>query len=246
MSIILSIETSSELASAALLVGQHVTQRQTTGVTNHSHAILPMVQSLLAEAGLCLSDCDAIALGEGPGSFTGVRTACGVVQGLAFGTGLPVIPVVTLLALAEACRRATGAVHVLTALDARMGEIYWAQYYYAHGEGVTGGWQVVSAPALCAPSMLIPVPTSESGSFTGLRLYGSGFAAYQDQFLLSAGLMATAQQALPEASALAWLADIEFNAGHCLGAGQAQPLYLRNKIALTIAERRAAAELKKS
>src|SRR4051812_42465314 len=130
MTTILAIETSTELASAALLRGDRMLSREASGVQNHSQAILPMVQSLLAEAGIALTECDAIAFGAGPGSFTGVCTACGVVQGLAFGAGLPAIPVVTLQAMAQSCRDVCGADDVLAVLDARMGEVYWAQYRY--------------------------------------------------------------------------------------------------------------------
>ena len=144
MPTILAIETSSELASAALLVGDRVIARESPGVHTHSQAILPLVQSLLAEADIRLAQCNAIAFGCGPGSFTGVRTACGIVQGLAFGLNLPAIPVVTLLAMAQACRAASGAVDVLAVLDARMGEVYWAQYRYADG------WQTVIEPTLSA------------------------------------------------------------------------------------------------
>lgn len=228
---ILSIETSSEIASVALLIGQEIIQRQTNGVTTHSQTILPMVQSLLSEAGMSMRECDAISFGSGPGSFTGVRTACGVVQGLAFGADLPVIPVVTLLALAEACRQSTGAVHVLTALDARMGEVYWAQYRY---DAVQQVWETVIEPALCAPALLV------SQNVAGLSLVGNGFAVYLDKFTLPATMMESAQTAVPEARAVARLAQIEFSAGRVYSAQQAQPFYLRNKIALTIAERQAA------
>ena len=102
MSIILAIETSSELASCALLNGATLIARESSGVRTHSQAILPMVQELLAEAGISLAQCDAIAFGAGPGSFTGVRTACGIAQGLAYGAGLPVLPLVTLDAMARA------------------------------------------------------------------------------------------------------------------------------------------------
>ena len=223
---ILSIETSSELASAALLSDQQIIQRQTAGVLNHSQSILPMVQSLLQEAGIALIECDAIAFGSGPGSFTGVRTACGVVQGLAFGAGLPVIPVVTLLALAEADRYTTGTEHVLVAMDARMGEVYWAQYRYDINQRI---WCTVIEPALCPPELVVPQHVD------GLGLVGNGFAAYAEQFTFN---VESAQSAVPEASAVARLAQTEFAAGRFYPADQAQPLYLRNKIALTIEERR--------
>lgn len=185
-----------------------------------------MVQSLLREAGISLSDCDAIAFGSGPGSFTGVRTACGVVQGMAFGADLPVIPVVTLLALAEAGRNNAGAVHVLAAMDARMGEVYWAQYRF---DPVQQSWVTMVEPALCVPALVVPP------SVDGVRLIGNGFAAYADQFTFNVEL---AQSAVPEASAVARLAQIEFAAGRYYSADQAQPLYLRNKIALTMEERK--------
>jgi len=226
MSKILSIETSSELASAALLRGQKIIQRQTAGVMNHSQSILPMVQSLLQEAGISLTECDAIAFGSGPGSFTGVRTACGVVQGLAFGADLPVIPVVTLLALAEGCRYTTGAEHVVVAMDARMGEVYWAQYRYDVNQQI---WCAVIEPALCAPELVVPQYLDE------LRFVGNGFAAYADKFTFN---VESAHSAVPQASAVARLAQIEFAAGRFYPADQAQPLYLRNKIALTIEERK--------
>ncbi|MGB9109017.1 MAG: tRNA (adenosine(37)-N6)-threonylcarbamoyltransferase complex dimerization subunit type 1 TsaB, partial [Telluria sp.] len=147
MPIILAIETSSELASCALFnsdagAAASPLSRETAGVRTHSQSVLPMVQELLREAGIKLADCDAIAFGAGPGSFTGVRTACGVAQGLAFGASLPVLPLVTLEAMAEACRARNGATEVLAVLDARMNEVYWAQYRYAGG-----AWHAVVAPA---------------------------------------------------------------------------------------------------
>jgi tRNA threonylcarbamoyladenosine biosynthesis protein TsaB len=226
MSKILSIETSSEIASAALLLDQRLIQRQTSGVVNHSQAILPMVQSLLQDAGLSLSECDAIAFGCGPGSFTGVRTACGIVQGLAFGADLPVIPVVTLLALAQAQRRKSGATEVIAALDARMEEVYWAQYHF---DEKTQQWTVVVEPTLCAPASVYPQMVD------GLQLVGNGFTSYSDAFTFS---VEHAQLAVPEAAAIARLGQVEFAAGRVYSAAQAQPLYLRNKIALTMEERK--------
>jgi tRNA threonylcarbamoyladenosine biosynthesis protein TsaB len=233
MPILLAIETSSEIASAALLLesktkGLQILQRQTSGVVNHSQAILPMVQSLLSEAGIQLGDCQAIAFGSGPGSFTGVRTACGVVQGLAYGADLPVIPVVTLLAVAEAQRTASGALNVLTALDARMSEVYWAHYVY---DAATGCWQTVVPPTLSAPADV------HVENLQGLVLAGNGFAAYVDQFTLPEGLLAAAINCGPDAQSIGRLAQSEFAAGRVVVANEAQPLYLRNKIALTSAER---------
>ena len=223
---ILAIETSSELASCALLAGDTVIARATSGVRTHSQSILPMVQELLREAGIALADCDAVAFGAGPGSFTGVRTACGVAQGLAFGAGLPVVPMVTLAAMAEACRDRTGASEVLAVLDARMNEVYWAQYRH---DG--SGWVEVSAPALSAPEAVEPVPCA------ALAACGNGFAVYPDAFAGKAFALGALDDILPHAREMALLAAPALAAGLGVPAAQAQPLYLRNKVAYTSAER---------
>jgi len=228
MPILLAIETSSELASCALLSGAHVLSRESGGVRTHSQSVLPMVQELLEEAGLTLADCEAIAFGAGPGSFTGVRTACGVAQGLAFGAGLPVIPLMTLAAMAEACRARTGASDVLAVLDARMNEVYWAQY--RHGEG---GWSTVVEPVLSAPEAVQPQAAD------GLAACGNGFAAYPQAFEGKAFAAGAHGDIVPHARELAVLAVPLLAAGQVLPAAEAQPLYLRNKVAYTSAERQA-------
>ncbi|MES2299051.1 MAG: tRNA (adenosine(37)-N6)-threonylcarbamoyltransferase complex dimerization subunit type 1 TsaB [Pseudomonadota bacterium] len=229
MPIILAIETSSELASCALLVGDTVHARQSSGVRTHSQSILPMVQELLAEAGVRLDQCEAIAFGAGPGSFTGVRTACGIAQGLAFGAGLPVIALVTLAGMAQACRERSGATEVLAVLDARMGEVYWAQYRYADG------WQVVVAPALCAPQDVAPVQSAHGAP---LCVCGNGVSAYADVFDARGLGSGALVEVMPHARELVRLAALELAAGAGVAAAAAQPLYLRNKVAYTSAERR--------
>jgi tRNA threonylcarbamoyladenosine biosynthesis protein TsaB len=228
MPIILAIETSSELASCALLRGDTVIARESSGVRTHSQSVLPMVQELLVEAGIRLADCDAVAFGAGPGSFTGVRTAAGVVQGLAFGAALPVLPLVTLEAMAQACRARTGADDVLAVLDARMGEVYWAQYRW------DGGWHEVCAPALCAPEALAPVAAQR------LTACGNGFSAYPQAFAQQAFAAGALADIVPHARDLVRLAAPALAAGLAVPAAQAQPLYLRNKVAYTAAERQAA------
>jgi tRNA threonylcarbamoyladenosine biosynthesis protein TsaB len=227
MPIILAIETSSELASCALLDGDTVTTRESSGVRTHSQSVLPMVQELLAESGLRLADCDAVAFGAGPGSFTGVRTACGVAQGLAFGAGLPVLPLVTLEAMALACHERTGAADILVVLDARMGEVYWAQYRCADG------LQALVAPSLCAPEAVAPLPAEH------LAACGNGFAAYPEAFAHSAFAAGALADVVPHARELARLAGRAYADGKALPASLAQPLYLRNKVAYTSAERQA-------
>ena len=223
MPIILAIETSSDLASCALLNGDTLLSRETSGVRTHSQSILPMVQELLAEAGVTLQQCDAIAFGAGPGSFTGVRTACGITQGLAYGAGLPVVSLVTLDAMALACRQQTGAADILAVLDARMGEVYWAQYR----DGT-----VVAGPALCAPAAVAPV--AAAGPLTAC---GNGLSAYPDAFAGQPYAAGAHTGIMPHARQLAELAVAAFHAGAVVPAAQAQPLYLRNKIAYTSAER---------
>lgn len=226
MSIILAIETSSETASVALLRDDAVISRVSSGVRTHSQAVLPMVQELLAEAGLTLHDCDAVAFGAGPGSFTGVRTACGVAQGLAFGGKLPAVPVVTLDAMALACRQQHGAEQVLVVLDARMGEVYWAQYRFDDGAPVA-----VLPPVLSAPREVQPQGAPV--------MCGNGLSAYAEAF--PAGGFA---DIMPHAEQIARLAAQAFAAGRTVTAAQAQPLYLRNKVAYTQAERREMAAIK--
>ncbi|MCC2958961.1 tRNA (adenosine(37)-N6)-threonylcarbamoyltransferase complex dimerization subunit type 1 TsaB [Massilia sp. IC2-278] len=232
MPIILAIETSSELASCALLIDTHrgsqVLSRESGGVRTHSQSVLPMVQELLVEAGIKLADCEAVAFGAGPGSFTGVRTACGVAQGLAFGAELPVIPLVTLAAMAEACRARTGAAEVLAVLDARMNEVYWAQYRY---DGAR--WTTVAEPALCAPEAVQPLATD------GLAACGNGFAAYPQAFEGKDFAIGAHADIVPHARDLAVLAAPALATGQALPAAEAQPLYLRNKVAYTSAERQA-------
>ena len=237
MSTILAIETSAELASCALLVGNNVTVRSTPGVRSHSQSVLPMVQELLTEAGIALADCDAVAFGAGPGSFTGVRTACGAAQGLAYGAKLPVLPLVTLEAMAEACRAASGAVDVLAVLDARMGEVYWAQYRFDDGK-----WTEVVAPALSAPQDVAPqylAPDPAQDCAAGLQACGNGFAEYADAFAGQPFAHGALPDIVPHARELALLARAALAEGQGVPAAQAQPLYLRNKVAYTSAERQA-------
>src|SRR3978361_944098 len=167
MPTILAIETSTEIASAALLNGANLLYRESAGVHTHSESILPMVQALLHEAGITLAQCDAIVFGGGPGSFTGVRTACGVVQGLAFGVDLPVVPVVTLEAMAQACYESNGAQNVLAVLDAGVGEVCWAQYRVARD-----GCQPVTPPTLSAAELVSP-SGEVSACGNGLEIYAA-------------------------------------------------------------------------
>lgn len=186
--------------------------------------VLGLLQDLMRERDLTLGQCDALAFGSGPGSFTGVRTACGLIQGLAFGASLPVVPVVTLLAMANAARAAGAGENVIAVLDARMGEVYWAHYHF------DGQWQTVSEPRLSAPEEI-----SVQGASCAV---GNGLAAYADRFT---GLppLPRLPELMPHASHIALLGRDMISRGLAVHARDAQPMYLRNKVALTTAERTA-------
>lgn len=221
MTTILAIETSTELASAALLTDGRYLVRELSGTQTHSQGILPAIQSLLAEAGIVLKQCDAIAFGCGPGAFTGIRTACGIVQGLAVGADLPVIPVTSLEAMALGAYQQTGCAQIACILDARMNEIYWAQYHLTDD-----ACQVVCPPALVAINSV----TVQAADPLTLAV-GNGV-------LLPPELSAfTVFPCMPHAREIAQAGMRAFRSGAVFGPEQAQPLYLRNKIALTTAER---------
>ena len=191
------------------------------GHANHSEHMLALVRSLLADAGLAVGALDAVAFGTGPGAFTGLRLACGLAQGLALGAGLGVIPVCSLAALAAQ----SPLPQVLAATDARMGEIYTGRYKVEHGT-VTE----LSAPACCAPAVL----SCPEGEWFGL---GSAFTAYGEALASVRAVLAGCDTlAVPTAEAVARLAQTRGEAG-MIPAEQAAPLYVRDKVALTVAER---------
>jgi tRNA threonylcarbamoyladenosine biosynthesis protein TsaB len=227
MTTILAIETSTTLASVALLHNDQVLMRQIDGTQTHSQTVLPTLQQLFVDAGVAPQQCDVIAFGAGPGSFTGVRTACGIAQGLAFGLDLPVIPVVTLHAMAQACKERTGATDVLVALDARMGEVYWAQYRY------TDGWETIIEPRLSDATEVVP-----DGQ---VQACGNGFAVYATQFAGAPFASTAHSDVMPHAAQVAQLARVALANGCTVPAREAQPVYLRNKVALTTSERMAKA-----
>ncbi|MEO8165076.1 MAG: tRNA (adenosine(37)-N6)-threonylcarbamoyltransferase complex dimerization subunit type 1 TsaB [Betaproteobacteria bacterium] len=223
---LLALDTSTEYCSAALLHDDALVHREAHAVQRHSELILPMIEELLSASGLELGQLDGIAFGAGPGSFTGLRIACGVAQGLAFGAGLPVIPVGTLLALAEE----TGAMKVISCLDARMGEIYHAAYQ----REASGTWTEIVAPSVgsaqAAPEL----------SGTGWVGCGSGFAVYANDLArrYDGRLDRVAPLLHPHARSIARLARPIFAAGGGLPPEQAAPVYVRDKVALKMHEQR--------
>ena len=224
MPYILALETSTEHASVALLRGQQLSTRESVGTQMHSQTVLALLQDLLLEAGITLAQCDALAFGAGPGSFTGVRTACGLAQGLAFGANVPVVPIVSLLAMADAARAVGAGDDIVAVLDARMGEVYWAQYRYSDE------WHIVSAPALSKAADVKP-----QGQ---VAVCGNGLTAYAEEFT-QLGNAILYPDVMPQAEYVARLASTSVKNGEIVHARDAQPLYLRNKVALTIKERQA-------
>lgn len=221
---LLALDTSTEYLSLAIQKGSEIFTFHINAGQTHSQIILPQIQALLSEAKLSLNDLNGIAFGAGPGSFTGVRIAAGVAQGLGFGSSLPVVGVCTLQSLAQA----GGAQKVIACLDARMGEVYFAAY-----ERVDEQWQVVVEPSLHKPDAVPAV------SGTGWVGAGSGWQAYPDILASVYGgqLSATQPTLLPMASAILQLALPEFVAGRAKPAAEAQPIYIRNRVALKTAER---------
>lgn len=222
---LLAVETSTELCSVALLRDRELFVEEVVAENRHSELLAPMVRKVLERARLTARQMDAFAFGQGPGSFTGIRIACGVVQGLAFAVGRPVVPVPSLLALAEQSNEG----HVLAALDARMGEAYLAAYARS-GED----WDEVIAPRLADASSLPALPGRRWAAT------GSGFDRHpwlRDAYRASVEMRFEGD--LPRAGSVARIAARRFARGAGIPAEEAAPLYLRDKVALTTEERRA-------
>ncbi|MBA2689639.1 MAG: tRNA (adenosine(37)-N6)-threonylcarbamoyltransferase complex dimerization subunit type 1 TsaB [Burkholderiales bacterium] len=220
---ILAIETSTGYLSVAVLNEDRLVVRDCLAGQKHSELILPMIADALAGAAVERKSIRAIAFGAGPGSFTGLRIACGVAQGLAFGLAVPVIPVSTLEAVAEA----NGGERVAVALDARMGEIYFAAF-----ERDRENWKVVLDGQLCRPDALPPLPGHGwCGAGSGFAMYGQTLLyRYQDQ------LADVDYDAAPHARTIARLAWLRYQDGKAVPAAEALPIYIRNKVALTVDE----------
>jgi tRNA threonylcarbamoyladenosine biosynthesis protein TsaB len=226
---LLAIETSTEYLSLAAGRGDAVFTCHVEAGQRHAEMILDSISALLAQAGLRLGDLDGIAYGEGPGSFTGLRIACGVVQGLALARGLKVLGVGSLLALAEE----GAADKAYACIDARMGEVYHAAYRREVNARDGDPWKVVYAPGLCGPQ---EVPVPEGDAWTGL---GSGFAAHGEVLRrrLSGALDRVEPAVFPTATAVLRIARARFERGEGGAPEGAIPIYLRDKVALKTSER---------
>jgi tRNA threonylcarbamoyladenosine biosynthesis protein TsaB len=219
---LLALETATEACSAALYLDGEFSERYQIAPRGHTDLILPMVDGLLAEAELVPAQLDAIAFGRGPGAFTGVRIATGVVQGIAFALELPVVPVSTLAALAQGGRREFGWERVATAIDARMGEVYWG-CFAVDGEG---SMHPASDELVCPPSQ---VPQLHEHQWHGI---GSGWHSYAIELAERQGvaMIDAIGDYFPHARDVATLAVAAYQRGEAVSAEQALPRYLRDQV----------------
>ncbi len=220
---ILSIDTSTEACSAALVADEEILERFEIAPSKHSGLILPMIDSLLNEAGFTVSQLDAIGFSCGPGSFTGLRIAAGVVQGIAIGADLPVIPVSTLAALAQYAFEEKNELNVLAALDARMNEVYWGIVRYDNqGQIIHAGKEVVCLPGQVA------VPDEDE--WFGV---GPGWTRYADEMrtVSTNKQLSWEDNVYPHARYIASIAAKDFVKGKLVAPEQAVPVYLRDNVA---------------
>ena len=230
---LLAVETGTEACSVAVWVDGQVLERFELAPRRHTELVLPWAGELLAEAGIEKSQLDAIAVGRGPGAFTGVRLAVALVQGMALALDKPVVPISTLAALAMQCDAQAGdatspAAHILAAIDARMGELYLGVYQRAPDRllvPVREEWMAApTSPGLAAGQHFLGV--------------GSGFLADGQALVTALGdsLVRVDAQALPHAADIARLAALAFDRGEAIAPDLLEPAYLRNKVALTLVE----------
>ncbi len=220
---LLAVDTSTEACSAALLIDGEISQQYRLAPREHSHLILNMIDDLLRDAKITSKDLDVMAFGRGPGSFMGIRVAAGVVQGIAFAHDIPVVPVSTLAALSLVAMNQTGADKVLTAIDARMQEVYWG-VYTRHSEAeitLLGNECVIKPDEIAVP---------ETGEWVAA---GTGWATYGEVMKpkLGARLVTSLDDCFPTAEAIATLAADAYAKGLSVSAAEAVPVYLRDNVA---------------
>jgi len=225
----LGIDCSTDRLSLALSHGSQRWQHDGEGGAKASSTLIPAIMALLAEAQLQLSDLDAIAFGRGPGAFTGLRTACAVAQGLALGAQLPLLPIDNLALLAQTAHSLSP--RVLSVLDARMGQVYVAAYEHS-----PEGWRCVLPPSLSQPEDL-DIPASWRDQ--DFVLASNAHALYAESFSACLRQGGVALEAWPQALALLDLAAFAWGRGEAVAPADALPLYVRDKVALTSAERAA-------
>ncbi len=225
---LLAVETSTEACSAALFIDGEVTERYELAPKVHTKLILPMIDSLMAEAGLKPQQLDALAFSRGPGSFTGVRIATGVIQGIALGADLPVVLVSTLAAIAQDFFDNNEGDVAFVAMDARMGEIFWGVY-----------WRDAQSYAeLIGDESVTPADSVEFPDLNGVGI-GSGWGVYHQELMIRLAGRVSHYKAdmLPRAGAIARLGARGFERGLAVAVEQAMPVYLRDKVAKKESER---------
>ena len=217
---LLAIETATEACSAALIIDGEIKQRYQVAPREHGSLILGMIDELMADAQLSVGQLDAVAFGRGPGSFIGVRIAAGVTQGIAFGGDLPVIPVSTLATIAQG----TDHNHLLVAIDARMGEVYWGQYSRSSDSKT----MVESVPESLIPPTEATVPDLDK-NWVGV---GTGWETYREQLLKRLPFVQNIDvRHYPTAKCTAILAIELYQQGQTVAASEAIPVYLRDRVA---------------
>jgi tRNA threonylcarbamoyladenosine biosynthesis protein TsaB len=223
---LLAIETSTEACSAALSIAGETVELYELAPQRHTELILPMIDRLLAEADLPVHALQGLAFGRGPGAFTGVRVATGVVQGIALGTGLLVAPISSLAALAQGAYLRTGQTHVLAAIDAHMGEVYWGAYA-ADADGLM---RELDGETVCTPAV-VPLPRVEASWFG----VGTGWMAHAEALknrFGSRGIIMDEAPRYPRAREVARLGVDAFKHGRVVPAERALPIYLRDRVAV--------------
>jgi tRNA threonylcarbamoyladenosine biosynthesis protein TsaB len=225
---LLAVETATEACSAALYIDGEITEKYSLTANGHSKLILPMIDSLLSEAGLQASTLNGLAFGCGPGSFTGVRIATGVIQGIAFALDLPVMPVSNLAAVAQDFFDHNADDIAFVAMDARMNEIYWGLYQ----RNKSGYAELLGAEAVT------PAKDIEFQDVVGVGI-GAGWQAYHQELLsrLAHRVIRYETDNLPRAKAIARLGANGFKQGLAVTVEQAMPVYLRDKVAKKESER---------
>lgn len=221
---ILAIDTATEACSVALWNDGTTFAHFELCPREHTQRILPLVRAALADADVKLTDLDALAFGRGPGSFTGVRIGIGIAQGLALGAELPMIGVSTLATMAQGAWRKTGATRVLAAIDARMGEVYWAEYQ----RDADGVWQGEATEAVLKPEAVSERLQQLDGSWA---MVGTGWGAWPELVANSPLTLTDGEMLLPTAEDMLPIARQLFAAQKWVAVEQAEPVYLRNEVA---------------
>jgi tRNA threonylcarbamoyladenosine biosynthesis protein TsaB len=221
---LLALDTATEACSCALLYNVAQFERSVMTTRHHAELILPMIDEMMQQANLRPQQLDAVVMGCGPGSFTGLRIACGVAQGIAFAAEVPIIPISSLAALAQAAYRDKGVTHVLAAIDARMGEVYWGEYILGENKLM----QLCGEECVCPP---YSVKLLENSAAYGV---GSGWMTYSTALLIALGTVTTisveTETTYPQAAAMLPLAVAAFEQGLAVSPELALPIYLRNKV----------------